>query len=296
MPRQFAPGQHAELWIHDLDTGERRLRWRSDELLFEAPNWTADGRWLVINGDGRLWRLEADGDEDVLEPIPGPASPVNNDHVLHPDGCHLYASADDGHIHRVPLPGTGGEVTRVTRDDGLHHYLHGISPDGTLLAWIALRIDNGRVLTDVAISRCDGTGETLFVTRDEEPDDGSEWTPDGRWLWFNSELASSAPGHAQLFRLACVDGEPVGDPEQMTHGERVNWFPHPSPDGRRLVYVSYPPGTTGHPENTPVIIRELLADGATRDLAELFGGQGAMNVNSWAPDSRRIAYVNYSTV
>jgi hypothetical protein len=28
-------------------------------------------------------------------------------------------------------------------------------------------------------------------------------------------------------------------------------------------------------------------------LVDLFGGQGTINVNSWAPDSRRFAFVRY---
>lgn len=301
MPRQFAPGQSAELWIHDLDTGERTLRFSSDELLFEAPNWTSDG-WLIVNGDGRLWRLWADGDDEP-EQLPGPDSPVNNDHVLDPDGAHLYASCEDGQIYRVPLPDLDGlpvadeDVVRVTHEDGWHHFLHGISPDGGTLAWIGLQVEDGMVLTDIVLSASDGTGESLFVTNDHHPDDGSEFSPDGGWLWFNSERGSTTPGHAQLFRMPMVGDEPGGPAEQLTVDERVNWFPHVSPDGTRVVYVSFEPGTLGHPDGVPVLIRELLdfENGAPthRDLAELWGGQGAMNVNSWAPDSRRIAYVNY---
>jgi Tol biopolymer transport system component len=78
----------------------------------------------------------------------------------------------------------------------------------------------------------------------------------------------------------------------------VNWFPHPSPDGRHLVYVSYPAGIEGHPENiADVRIRLTTPEGGTgRDVATIFGGQGAMNVASWSPDSRRFAYVEYSAV
>ena len=82
--------------------------------------------------------------------------------------------------------------------------------------------------------------------------------------------------------------------EQLTYDERVNWFPHLSPDGRRMAYVSFPPGTLGHPADRDVILRLCAPDGTgIRDLVRLHGGQGTMNVNSWAPDSRRLAYVDY---
>jgi len=83
------------------------------------------------------------------------------------------------------------------------------------------------------------------------------------------------------------------DVEQLTTDERVNWFPHVSPDGSSVVYVSFPPGTLGHPADLDVIIRLLGTDRTGTDLVHLFGGQGTINVPSWAPDSRRFAYVAY---
>ena len=31
-------------------------------------------------------------------------------------------------------------------------------------------------------------------------------------------------------------------------------------------------------------------------LAKLFGGQGTMNVNSWSPDGRKLAFVSYQYI
>ena len=82
--------------------------------------------------------------------------------------------------------------------------------------------------------------------------------------------------------------------EQLTSDERVNWFPHISPDGEKIAYVSFPPGTEGHPADRDVIVRLCDTDGKNiRDLRHLFGGQGTMNVPSWSPDSTRIAFVEY---
>ncbi len=87
-----------------------------------------------------------------------------------------------------------------------------------------------------------------------------------------------------------IDGSNV---QQLTDDERVNWFPHPSPDGSRIAFVSFPPGTLGHPADLPVLLRLIEADGTVRDLISLFGGQGTINVASWAPDGHRLAYVDY---
>jgi Tol biopolymer transport system component len=124
-----------------------------------------------------------------------------------------------------------------------------------------------------------------------KPSDGPEYSPDGRWIYFSSELGSPEAGHAQIFRMN-RDGDKI---RQLTFDDRVNWFPHVAPNGKTLVYLSYPAGTIGHPPDKDVIIRSLSCEGqAMKDIVAFHGGQGTINVNSWAPDSRRFAYVEYS--
>ena len=296
----------AQLIIADIDTGETRTVLRSGSFHFEAPNWSPDGQWLLINANGCLYRLPADSSAeisaaDLVEIDLGDVPGINNDHVVSPDGWFVYVSAHDGHIYEVPE--NGGSSRRVTperpAERRFKHYLHGISPDGGTLSYIGGGLDeSGTWATNVYTIGVDGHGDTA-LTHDEFPDDGAEIGPDGEWLWFNSERASSAAGHAQLFRMR-LDGSEV---QQLTSDERVNWFPHPSPDGRRLVYLSFPPGTVGHPADRDVILRSLDLENLgtreardhlePRDHARFTGGQGTINVNSWAPDSRRFAYVTY---
>ncbi|MFC4243166.1 TolB family protein [Gryllotalpicola reticulitermitis] len=325
MARDFLPGQSATLWVHDLDTDASHPVLTSAELLFEAPNWTPDGALLVINGGGRLFTFPADATPEtaVLSEVDlGGIPEINNDHVVAPDGASVYVSAADGHLYQVPL--RGGEVRRVSHDRGnFHHYLHGISADGRVLSYIGLSWEGQQRFTNVYLlplggggggdsdGAADGDGDgvgtsdgasggaadDVQLTDDAFQDDGAEFGlgPDGgEWVYFNSERAGGAPGHTQLFRMR-PDGASV---TQLTDDERVNWFPHPSPDGQQLVYVSYPTGIEGHPENiSDVRIRLTTPEGGTgREIATVFGGQGAMNVASWAPDSRRFAYVSYSEV
>lgn len=288
MARVLLPGQRAELVVADVAAGTLRTVYTSDTLLFEAPNWTPDGRWLVVNGDGRLFRLPANGSGEP-EPIDlGGVPEINNDHVVAPDGRYVYVSAADGHIHRVGW--YEAAPLRVTADQaperGFRHYLHGISPDGGTLAYVGTENSGQRRLYTRPVR---GGADTL-VGDGFSPADGPEFGPDGEWLYFNSEIASTAPGHAQLFRVR-PDGSGL---TQLTHDERVNWFPHVSPDNTLIAYVSFPPGTLGHPENVPVTVRLMGTDGAgRRDIASVFGGQGTMNVPSWAPDGQRFAFVAY---
>ena len=280
MPRTLRPGQRSELYVVDVETNTHRLVFSSDDVLFEAPNWLPDGT-LVVNGNGLLFRVADKLEEIELGGVPA----INNDHVVSPDGQTVYVSANDGHVYAVPIEGGPGRQVTNDRGPGYHHYLHGVSPDGTTLAYIGLEWVDERRITNVWTIPAAG-GADVQVTDDGFADDGSEYGPDGEWVYFNSERA----GEAQLFRIRVADRHV----EQLTDDERVNWFPHPAPDGSAIAYVSFPPGTEGHPADIDdVRLRLLLKDGEIRELTTLFGGQGTMNVPSWSPDSASFAYVTY---
>ncbi|MEU7866638.1 biopolymer transporter Tol [Dactylosporangium sp. NPDC049140] len=284
--RELAAGQRAQLWIADAVTGRSELLLESGELLFEAPNWTLDGARLIVNGAGQLWSVPLDA--PALTPIPlDGVPPLNNDHVLAPDGARIFVSATDWHIYEASL--AGGPTRRITTADGLMHFLHGVSPDGERLAFIGLEpAAGGTAMRADVFTMSAGGGDYRRITDTDHPADGSEYSPDGRWLYFNTEQFT---GHAQLARVP-VEG---GAPERLRRSDTVDWFPHLSPDGRRAAFVAFPPGTEGHPADLWVDIMTARTDdwpGAT-PVARIFGGQGSLNVNSWAPDSTRFAYVAY---
>jgi Tol biopolymer transport system component len=287
--RRLQTDQRARIRVWDRATEAVRTVYETGNRLYEAPNWTADGG-LLVNGDGQLWVLPADGSAPP-RPVPAEGLPdVNNDHVLSPDGTTVFASANDWHIWTVPL--AGGAAQRVTSDAGAMHFLHGISPDGRRLGYVRLEPqgDNWWASATIHTIGVDGRDD-VAVTTDPGPADGCEWTPDGRWIVFNTEQFSAEPGHAQLARVR-PDGTEL---EQLTFDERVNWFPHVAPTGDVAVYLSYPPGTTGHPPDLPVELR-LVSVGAwqqPRTLVALDGGQGTINVPSWAPDGSAFAFVDY---
>ena len=288
--RSLAAGQRCRVRVANVASGDVRTVHESHAVLLEAPNWTADDR-LILNGDGLLWSMPADGSVEPRTVAIAGVPELNNDHVLAPDGETIYLSANDWHIYAAPL--AGGAARRVTADGGARmHFLHGVSPDGSTLAYVGLTPADGDwwAAATVRTVRTDGTGDSA-VTDGTGPDDGPEYSPDGAWIYFNTERFSRNPGHAQIARISVGGGEP----EQLTFDDRVNWFPHLSPDGARAVYLSYPPGTEGHPADRPVQLMLVEDDGWAQAsiFVELFGGQGTINVNSWAPDGTRFAYVDY---
>jgi TolB protein len=283
---ELEPGQTARIHVHDIESGHDTVVFESASVLFEAPNWSLDGSALLINGDGRLWSLSptAGATPEVIDHQGLP--PINNDHVLDPSGTQIYLSANDGQIYRGDL--VGGPVHQVTDETGVWHFLHGVSPDGSSLAYVRLKtFDEPGLLT---ITPSDG-GAHHVVDTGPGHIDGPEWSPDGEWIYFNTEQWAAEPGHAQLARIPHGGGVV----ERLVTSETVDWFPHLSPDGRYAAYLQFPQGTVGHPPDLLVSVIVVSTDDWTTpvDQVSLPGGQGTINVNSWAPDSRRFAYVSY---
>lgn len=197
------------------------------------------------------------------------------------------------HLYAVPFE--GGQPRRVSNEHpsatAFKYFLHGVSPDDKTLAYVgvsAVGDDPWGRLDLYSIPTVGGPDTRLTDTL--APDDGPEYSPDGKWIYFNSELNAKVPGHAQCYRMK-PDGTGI---EQLTYDERVNWFPHVSPDGNWIVYISFPPGTVKHPANKDVILRRMKPDGSEQaDIIAFLGGQGTINVNSWSPDSKRFAFVAY---
>ena len=285
MIRTLQPGQRCEVWIASM-TGQTELVYSTEQVLLEAPNWTLDGNALILNGDGKLWKLDMSGaglTEIPLAGVPG----LNNDHVLDPGGEDIFLSGNDGHIYRAPLG--GGPALRVTEEDGAFHFLHGVRPDGKELAYVG--IDGGDFTQPGRLMTMASDGGPATVLDVPGHCDGPEYSPDGEWLYFNTEAFTDQPGHAQLARIRTSGG----GLERLLTSDTVDWFPHLSPDGTMASYLRFPSGTAGHPADLPVDV-VLVSTGdwaAPLNTWPLFGGQGTLNVNSWAPDSERFAFVAY---
>ena len=219
-PRQLAAGQRSQIWIGGPQLTAPELIYETDHVLLEAPNWTLDAKNLVLNGDGGLWTLSVTSPEAGPDRIDfGPLADLNNDHVLSPDGEHVYLSAMDTHIYRASL--AGGVAQRVTPDDGMWHFLHGVSPDGQRLAYV--QITDMAQPGQLAILEPDGSVGILDVGDGHL--DGPEWSPDGDWIYLNTEAFTDAPGHAQLARIP--DGG--GTVERLLASEHRRLVPPPVP-------------------------------------------------------------------
>ena len=267
----------------DVHTGERTVLKEYDTVI-EAPNWTSDGRFLIYNKGGKMYSYElATGADKEIDT--GFAIDCNNDHVLSPDNTQLAVShfTNEDATSRIYIVPLSGGVPKLVTDKG-PSYLHGWSPDGERLAYCAER--GGQY--DIYTISVNGGPETQLT---DEPglDDGPEYSPDGRHIWFNSTRS----GLMQVWRME-ADGS---NQTHMVQEEANCWFPHVSPNGRLVTYIAYAKGDVepgDHPPNKNVELRLIPSEGgASKTIVKLFGGQGTMNVNSWSPDNRTIAFVSY---
>ncbi|HZT31304.1 MAG TPA: hypothetical protein VFA33_15550 [Bryobacteraceae bacterium] len=269
----------SHITIVDRDGSHARVVYSSPRI-FEAPNWSPDGKYLLLNSEGKLWRIPVEGGEPTEVPT-GEIRGINNDHGISRDGRWIAISARQIYV----LPAAGGAPRQIT--EKTPSYFHGWSPDGRTLAYCAQRDGN----FDLYAISFEG-GPEKRLTTSPAYDDGPDYSPDGQWIYFNSDRS----GSWDIWRIPAEGAGPEdARAERITRDEYEDWFPHPSPDGKWIVFLSFEKGTRGHPPDKSVLLRRMPARGGKIEvIGRFYGGQGTINVNSWSPDSRHFAYVSYT--
>ena len=277
-------GYESILEVYDLKEGKRETIGEFPYII-EAPNWSVDGKFLVYNSLGKMYKYNLE-DRKNEEIFTGYVNNCNNDHVLSPDGEQIAVShgTKEDKRSRVYTVSLQGGIPRLITPIA-PSYLHGWSPDGKTLAYCAEREGEFDIYTIPAVG-----GEEKRLTFAPGLNDGPEYDPSGEFIWFNSVRT----GLMQAWRMRADGSEQT----QMTFDEdRNTWFPHVSPDGNLVVMLSYFKGDLLPDEHLPnknVELRLMKSQGGEIEtLITLFGGQGTINVNSWSPSSEKFAFVSY---
>ena len=270
------------LEVMNVFDGVRKVIYEDKQ--FEAPNWMPDGKEILFNMRGSIYTIPIEGG-DIKKINTGFATNANNDHCISFDGKYLAISHDEkegSNIFYLPL--SGGEPIRITEQ--APSYLHGWSPNGKEVVYVAKR--SGSPSYDIYRKNIKG-GEEIRLTYNQKNEhvDGCEYSPDGKYIYYNGSVNG---GTMQIWRM-----KPDGSgKEQLTFDEYNDWFPHISPDGKWMVFVSFSPNIAlnSHPQYQKVTLRLMpTSGGAPKVIAWLYGGQGSLNVNSWSPDSKSISFV-----
>jgi len=275
----------SRLEIYDLDF-DKRIMIYEEEAHFEAPNWSPDGQFFIINQQGLLYQLTRDGSKKTILKTT-PLDNCNNDHGISMDGKWLAISNNDdlepntdgtSRIYTMPLK--GGDPKLVT--PLWPSYWHGWSPDGQTLVYTAKRHED----YDIYAINIDG-GEEKRLTQAKGLDDGPDFSADGRYIYYNSFRS----GKMEIWRMNNDGTQKI----QLTDDSYSNWFPHPSPNGQYLVFLSYIEDQGDrHPAMQNVALRLMdIKTNEIQTLCSFTGGQGTINVPSWSPDSSKIAFVSY---
>jgi len=282
----------SQLELLNIASGHRQIIYSSADP-FEAPNWTADGQALQFNSSGadpdkrgRLYQFDLATRKATLVDT-GFAHRLNNDHVLSFDSSMVGISDQSTDKHESTifvLPATGGIPKRIT--PLTPSYLHSWSPDGKYLLYTGGRKRGADIHWDIYRAASDGSGTEVQLTRNAGLNDGPEYSRDGKFIYFNSTRS----GKMQIWRMKADGSEQT----QLTNDEYNNWFPHVSPDGKWLCIISYVDeiAPTDHPYYKHVYLRLMPIEGGTpKVIAYVYGGQGTINVPSWSPDGRMLAFV-----
>jgi TolB protein len=275
----------SRLEIIDLKEGNRKVIYESPGR-FEAPNWMPEGTKLLFNDHGLLYTIPVTGGKPEKLNT-GSADKINNDHGISFDGKMLAISNSrpglpGGGSSVYILPLSGGEPRLLTEQTP--SYWHGWNPNNREVCYVAQR---GTKIFNLYKLDIQGGKEIPLTTNTTGHVDGPEYTPDGKYIYYNA----NPTGTMQIWRM-----KPDGSArEQITFDQYNSWFPHISPDGKWIVFISFPPDIdpNSHPAYQRVMLRLMPSTGgAPRVLAYLYGGQGTLNAPSWSPDSQQLAFVS----
>jgi len=285
--RELKPGQNSSVRVFDLATGQIEEVYATASAIVGTANWTYNDT-LVFNANGRIFQVSVAGGQPQL--IDFGRTDLNHDHTLSPERDAIYLTTNGCDLLRGSLAG-GPPVVVTDNHDGLvARYAHGVSPDGGTLLFTGGNTNGW--LAPYHIYALDLASRQVRQLTDSAPfrDDGPEFTPNAEWIYLQSDRAAQLSGHMQIFRMR-PDGT---DLTQITHDARVNWFPHPSPDGRHLVYLSYEPLVVGHPFHVFVdlVVLELPSHAEVARF-EIFGGNGSLSENGWSPDGQKFSFTEY---
>jgi TolB protein len=270
--------------ILNVSDGKRKVIYES-KVRLGSPSWLADGNKILFNEAGSLFTIpNAGGAAEKLNT--GALGKINPGQAISYDGKKIAISVDDGttasSIYTVPIIGGNPELASKKGS------AFGVSWSRTNreIYYVA---SMEKTPAHIYKSNPDGSGEIQLTANKRGQVGGPEPSPDGKFIYYNDNIS----GTMQLWRM-----KPDGSgKERLTFDENHNWFPHISPDGKWIAYLSFLPDINPNalPSYKNVTLRLMpTTGGGQRVIAYLSGGQGTLNSACWSLDSKSIVFVSNS--
>jgi TolB protein len=117
----------SKITVYDLAARSGKVLYQADQVI-EAPNWSRDGKFLMVNTGGNLYRLPVAGEAKLEQITLAPGTyRCNNDHDYTRDGKMLAFSATSGtaRASQVFVAGADGSGVKLLTPVANASYFHG---------------------------------------------------------------------------------------------------------------------------------------------------------------------------
>lgn len=203
-----------------------------------TPHWSHDGRQLVFESNGNVYRVLAEGGEPVLLVRGTSANPHP---VWSGNGLYiLYWHRTLGDIYRLNL--RSGESTPMRLvPSGQEVGSLGFSREGDRLLFSRGSFGGSKNLYGVVVDTAsyEPTGTPYLLSASATDDVEGAFSPGCECIAFT---ARNVERHLYAVPLDEETGLQNGKPEVLTRHGRLNYYPAISPDGQAMVWTSHRSG------------------------------------------------------
>jgi TolB protein len=291
--RRIAFARSDSLYVVPVEGGAPALLAQGGDMHSFA--WSPDGRWIAaVRGNRQSvdpdirWFFGNLGQSAVwLVPAqPGGGEPVRltDDRSFHaspvwlPRGREvLFLSNADGGLdaYRLALGRSGAAAGRPERlTTGLNAHAMSMDAAGRRVAYAVLDERSNVWSVPVSAKPPVGVAEAVAVTSGNQVVESFDFSPDGRWLAFDSDRS----GISQIYRVPLAGGEP----EQLTTDSSAHFWPRWSPDGGSIAFHAFRGGRRR--------LFVMAADGS--GAVPLPSGDGDDRTAEWRRDGGGLYYLH----